>query len=63
MINQQPTDKTQGDLSQGSADSRNRAENPKKTSKTHHQGGKAKGTRTEARPGSNPKNPGDFGHH
>jgi hypothetical protein len=76
MINQQPTDPTQGDLSPGSADRRNSTDGPKKTSKTQHKGGKAKGTGTEAseshgdnhagpeaRPGSDPKNPGDFGHH
>jgi hypothetical protein len=76
MINQQPTDRTQGDLSQGTSDSRNSAESQKKTSKIQPKGGKARGTGTEAgesrgddragreaRPGTDPKNPGDFGHH
>lgn len=76
MINQQPTDTTQGDLSQGTPGSRNSADSQKKTSKMQPKAGKA--TRTgaepgeshgdnragpEGRPGADPKNPGDFGHH
>jgi hypothetical protein len=62
MTNPQQTDPSQGDLSQGTADRRNSAD------QSGAAGGRARNTdapkagKAVDRPGSDPKNPGDFGH-
>jgi hypothetical protein len=76
LIKQQQSDTTQGDLSQGAADGRNAADTAKERRKPPRTGpntkaagakprqsGEADRAGPEDRPGSNPKNPGDFGHH
>jgi hypothetical protein len=72
MTNPQSSDPTQGDLSQGTADRRNSSD---KAGTSGRRGKNAEATKAgnaaperggggpENRPGSDPKNPGDFGHH
>jgi hypothetical protein len=72
MTNHPSNDPTQGDLSQGTADRRNSAGKPGATDQKAKNPGATQAGNTahqrqgggpEDRPGSDPKNPGDFGHH
>jgi hypothetical protein len=64
MTNHQSSDPTQGDLSQGTADRRNSADKAGTTDPRAQNANATKASEgAENRPGSDPKNPGDFGHH